>query len=104
VMGDLNTVETALALRELMAEGFVDVFREANPTTAGVTVLQDVNAPVPTARRRIDYVLLLPGSAFTGKVESSRVVLNRPRRDDDGTTLWPSDHYGIFAEVTLVRR
>jgi hypothetical protein len=49
-------------------------------------------------------VLLLPGEAFTARVVSSRVVLNRPRQEPDGSSLWPSDHYGVFAELTLVPR
>jgi endonuclease/exonuclease/phosphatase family metal-dependent hydrolase len=104
LMGDLNTVETAPALQELLAGGFVDAFRTANPTAAGVTVKQDVTAPTPTARRRIDYVFVLPGTAVTADVVSSRVVLDRPGRNGDGSTLWPSDHYGVFAEVVLRSR
>jgi hypothetical protein len=34
-----------------------------------------------------------------GEVAASRVVLDIPRRRPDGTTLWPSDHYGILAEL-----
>ena len=32
---------------------------------------------------------------------SARLVLNTPGTRDDGGALWPSDHYGVFAEVTL---
>jgi exonuclease III len=103
-MADLNTVETAPALQALLEQGFVDLYRAANPTATIVTVRQDVNAPVATARRRVDYVLALPGAAFTAQVVSSRVVLNRPQQEADGRSLWPSDHYGIFAELTLVPR
>jgi endonuclease/exonuclease/phosphatase family metal-dependent hydrolase len=104
LMGDLNTGETAPALHELLDAGFVDVFRAANADAPGATVWQDVNAPVATVRRRVDYVLLWPGRAVSADIRSSRIVLNRPRRDGDGTTLWPSDHYGIFAEIALVPR
>ena len=104
LMGDLNTVETAPALQEIVAHGFVDAFRTANPTAAGATVRQDVTASTSTARRRIDYVFVLPGTAFTADVVSSRVVLDRPRHNGDGSTLWPSDHYGVFAEVILRSR
>ena len=63
---------------------------------------QDVGGPVSTARRRIDYVLLLPGGGVTASVVSSRVVLNQPEERADGGTLWPSDHYGVLAEIRLV--
>jgi endonuclease/exonuclease/phosphatase family metal-dependent hydrolase len=104
VLGDLNTGESATALDELRAQGFVDLFREANPTALGATVRQDVLAPAATVRRRVDYVLLLPGSRVAAQVVSSRVVLDTPGRRDDGGPLWPSDHYGVLADIRLSRR
>ena len=101
VLGDLNTGESAPALHELREQGFVDLFREANPAAVGATVRQDVLAPASTVRRRVDYVLLLPGSSVDARVVSSRVVLDQPGRRDDGGPLWPSDHYGVFAEIRL---
>jgi len=101
VLGDLNTGESAEALEELRAQGFVDLFREANPTLSGATTRQDVLAPGPTVRRRVDYVLLLPGSRVAARVVSSRVVLDTPGRRADGGPLWPSDHYGVLAEIRL---
>jgi hypothetical protein len=29
------------------------------------------------------------------------VVLNTPAREPDGTTLWPSDHYGVLVDLDL---
>ena len=101
VLGDLNTGESTTALDELRERGFVDLFREANPTALGATVRQDVLAQGPTARRRIDYVLLLPGTRVGAQVVSSRVVLDTPGRREDGGPLWPSDHYGVLAEIRL---
>lgn len=103
VLGDLNTGESAAALDELRAHGFVDLFREANPTALGATVRQDVLATASTVRRRVDYVLLLPGSRVAAEVVSSRVVLDTPGRRADGSPLWPSDHYGVLAEIRLSR-
>ena len=103
VLGDLNTGESAAALDELRAQGFVDLFREANPIALGATVRQDVLAPASTVRRRVDYVLLLPGSRVAAEVVSSRVVLDTPGRRADGSPLWPSDHYGVLAEIRLSR-
>jgi endonuclease/exonuclease/phosphatase family metal-dependent hydrolase len=103
VMGDLNTSEGAPALAAFLAHGFVDVFRAANPEAAGETVWQRIEAPTPTVFRRVDYVFLRPGGGLEGDVVSGRVVLNAPRRRPDGGVLWPSDHYGVFVEVGLVR-
>jgi hypothetical protein len=34
-------------------------------------------------------------------VVASRVVLDAPGRRPDGRPLWPSDHYGVLAEIVL---
>jgi endonuclease/exonuclease/phosphatase family metal-dependent hydrolase len=104
VMGDLNTGETAPGLAAFREHGFVDVFRAANPAAPGHTVWQRIDAPAPTVLRRVDYVFLKPGEGLEVDVLSSRVVLNTPRSREAGGTLWPSDHYGVFAEVGLVPR
>lgn len=45
-------------------------------------------------RRRIDYIFAgLPGRSGPGLIEHCRVVCNQ---DEDG--VWPSDHFGVFAE------
>ena len=48
--------------------------------------------------------MCLPGAQGTGSVVSSRVALNARRRYADGTVLWPSDHYGVLAELELTTR
>ena len=50
---------------------------------------------------RSDYVLLVPGRAFPGKVVDSRVVIDAPGRLPDGSTLWPSDHHGVLADLAV---
>jgi endonuclease/exonuclease/phosphatase family metal-dependent hydrolase len=103
LMGDLNTTENETALRELRERlALVDAFRAANPDQPGFTDGQDVYAPTPTARGRIDYVLV--GPAARAPVVESRVVFNVPIRDADGDPLWPSDHYGVLAEIGPFRR
>ena len=51
--------------------------------------------------RRVDYVFVLPGTTMDAEVRSSRVVLNTPGLLADGATLWPSDHYGVLADLEL---
>lgn len=101
VMGDLNAPEGAEAIIALVRAGFVDAFRIANPETPGPTVWQRVLAPESTVFRRVDYVFIVPGADVRARVLASRVILDRPRREPDGTTLWPSDHYGVLAEIEL---
>ena len=102
LMGDLNAVESSEAITALTREsGFVDAFRAKHPDATGATVWQPVTASERRAFRRVDYVLLVPGRAFPGLVVDSRVVVDVPGRLPDGTTLWPSDHYGVLADLVV---
>jgi endonuclease/exonuclease/phosphatase family metal-dependent hydrolase len=101
LMGDLNGVETMPWIAALGEAGLIDAFRAVNLGEPGVTTWQRVDGPVSTARRRIDYIFVLPGTAAPGAVRESRVVVDRPGRRADGTPLWASDHYGVLAEISL---
>jgi endonuclease/exonuclease/phosphatase family metal-dependent hydrolase len=102
LMGDFNAVEDSTGILRLTHQaGYVDAFRAANPGDPGATVFQPVRAPVPMARRRVDFVFLLPGHVVPGRVLSSRVVLNTPGTLANGEVLWPSDHYGVLAELDV---
>lgn len=103
LMGDLNASETSEVLTTLRTEaGFIDAFRVANPEMNGPTVWQRIESPGATVSRRVDFILLLNGRASKTSVRSSRIVLNRPGQLPDGTALWPSDHYGVLAELDIV--
>jgi endonuclease/exonuclease/phosphatase family metal-dependent hydrolase len=104
VMGDLNTGDTAPVLDAFRAHGFVDLFRTVNPEASGATVWQRIDAPAPTVVRRVDYVFLRAGEGIDAEVRGGRIVLNTPRPRPDGGMLWPSDHYGVFVDVTLITR
>jgi endonuclease/exonuclease/phosphatase family metal-dependent hydrolase len=102
LMGDLNAVESSAAIAGLVAEaGLVDSFRAANPGAPGFTVWQPVTVVERRAVRRVDYVFLAPGRLFSGAVAASRVVVDQPGRLPDGTALWPSDHYGVLADLAV---
>ncbi len=101
LMGDLNGVEATPWIAALGDRGFVDAFRSVHPTEPGVTTWQRIDGPVSTARRRIDYIFVLPGTAISGAVRESRVVLDSPGRRADGSPLWASDHYGVLAKISL---
>jgi endonuclease/exonuclease/phosphatase family metal-dependent hydrolase len=101
LMGDLNGSDTAPWVAALARDGFVDAFRTMHPTDAGATVWQRVDGPISTVRRRVDYVLVLAGTGATADVRASRVVLDHPGQRADGSPLWPSDHYGVLADVAI---
>jgi endonuclease/exonuclease/phosphatase family metal-dependent hydrolase len=103
LMGDFNTPDTSNGLTTLRNEaGFVDAFRIANPEAQGPTVWQRIEAPDSTVSRRVDFILLRNGRESTATVLSSRIVLDRPGQLPDGSPLWPSDHYGVLAELDIL--
>ncbi len=103
LMGDFNATPDSPAITALTREaGFTDAFHIANPTLPGFTVWQQVDAPAAMVRRRGDYIFLVPGTIVAGMVLSARVILNTPGRLPDGRPLWPSDHYGVLAELDIV--
>ncbi|HSF06136.1 MAG TPA: endonuclease/exonuclease/phosphatase family protein [Methylomirabilota bacterium] len=104
VMGDFNAVEGGEGMAALADAGLVDAFRAANPTGTGSTVWQQIEAPASTVFRRVDYVLVLPGTAMAVRVRASRIVLDTPGRLANGGVLWPSDHYGVLADLELVEQ
>ncbi len=102
LMGDFNAAPDSPAIAALtQGAGFLDAFGIANPTLPGLTVWQRLDSPVPTVRRRVDYVFVVPGTKVRGRILSSRIVLNAPKRLSDGKVLWPSDHYGVLAELEV---
>jgi endonuclease/exonuclease/phosphatase family metal-dependent hydrolase len=81
--------------------GFVDAFRTARPNDPGFTCCQDENLlnVTSTMSHRIDLVQFR--GPFT--VEDVQVVGASPA-DRTRLGLWPSDHAGVVATLTLPRR
>ena len=69
--------------------------------TTRVAVWQRIEVERRTASRRVDFIFVLSGLESMTGVRSSRVVLDQPGRLPDGAPLWPSDHYGVFAEIEI---
>jgi len=102
LMGDFNAAADSPAIRYLTREaGMIDVFRTVEPGAPGLTVWQQPRAPARTVTRRVDYVFLSAGTVHRGRVLESRVVVDAPTPDADGTTIWPSDHYGVLAIIDV---
>jgi endonuclease/exonuclease/phosphatase family metal-dependent hydrolase len=100
VMGDFNAGESAEWIRALVRDhGFVDAFRAARPGDPGATVWQNPAASASTVSRRVDFVFVVPKTGPVPRVRAGRIVLDTPGRLADGTPLWPSDHYGVYAEI-----
>lgn len=48
-------------------------------------------------RRRIDYIFVgLPGRSGIGAIENCRVVC-----DEEENGVWPTDHFGVYAELRM---
>lgn len=102
LMGDFNVAETESAIMALNGDaGFVDAFRAANPAAPGPTDWQRPWAPEATVACRLDYIFVAGVRAGADLARTSRVILDRPHRRADGSTLWPSDHYGVLADLDV---
>jgi endonuclease/exonuclease/phosphatase family metal-dependent hydrolase len=105
VMGDLNMTERTDAIEALRRDaGVIDAFRERNPEARGATTWQNIFASESTVRRRIDYIFVGADRPNADVIRASGVILDAPEVLPDGTTLWPSDHYGVLADVDVSGR
>jgi endonuclease/exonuclease/phosphatase family metal-dependent hydrolase len=83
---------------QLRDAGFVDSWAEAHPTQPGLTCCQEGDLLNSTAALfvRIDYVLTRGGfNTFSAD------ILGEDTTDKTPTGLWPSDHAGVVARLTL---
>jgi endonuclease/exonuclease/phosphatase family metal-dependent hydrolase len=100
--GDLNARPEDRAIRVLVRKlGLVDAFAAANPGAPGFTVRQAPRESRPTAQRRVDYVLARPAKGGSLRVAASWIVMRTPDRGPDLRMLWPSDHYGVLADLVF---
>jgi endonuclease/exonuclease/phosphatase family metal-dependent hydrolase len=85
---------------------FADCFALAGDGSAGVTYSPATNpfaAPTYEPERRIDYVFVRgPDSRGRGRPIAARVCFDEPNRDHDTAGVFPSDHYGVLAEISAV--
>ena len=100
ILGDLNTApDTAAVLLLRDAERWIDTYAAVNPKSAGLT--WDYRNPYAEkerdkmAERRIDYIWVTSLTGPFAKIESSKVVFDRPEGD-----IWPSDHLGVLTEFS----
>lgn len=98
VMGDFNATPAEPTYARMAAAGYRSAHLEANGTEPAVTWPSGLQAPMidddgdPGC---LDYIWV-NGAA---RVESCRVVFDRPHPEDP--TLFPSDHFGLSANLTI---
>jgi endonuclease/exonuclease/phosphatase family metal-dependent hydrolase len=95
---DLPTDPTFPSYKLIKDAGFVDAFRIAHPSEPGFTFSQAENLlnPISSLTRRIDLV------QFRGAFGIKDVhVVGADPADRTPSGLWPSDHAGVVATLTL---
>lgn len=86
------------AYLDFLAVGYDDTWADIYPHVAGLTCCQNefVNNPVSELFTRIDLILTL------GAVNAQRIELfGADASDKTASGLWPSDHAGIAAQLTV---
>ncbi len=98
MLGDFNAGPGEPAHARMLAAGFQSAFREANGGEPGVTWPSGLQAPAMDTDGDpdcLDYIWVRGGI----DVESARLTFDRAAVGDP--TLYPSDHFGIAAQVRV---
>ena len=104
LVGDLNTAadgSTTATYGDFQAAGFADAWNEARPNDPGYTDGQepDLMNAVSEVSKRIDFVLLR-GDVIAKNAD----VIGEELADKTPSGLWPSDHAGVAATITVHAR
>ena len=99
IVGDFNAEPESDEVRRLTGRRtrWIDAWRAAGDGGPGFTcATRNVYARLTgEPDRRIDYIFVgEPGTDGRGGIESCRIVC-----DDDRDGVWPSDHFGVYAEL-----
>jgi endonuclease/exonuclease/phosphatase family metal-dependent hydrolase len=98
VMGDFNADPAEPTYARMEAAGFKSAYAEANGAEPAVTWPSGLQAPAMDTDghpRCLDYIWIRGAVA----VESARLAFDRP--DPEDPTLYPSDHFGISAQLAI---
>ncbi len=98
VMGDFNAHPQEAAAIRMQAAGFRSAYAELHGGDPAVTWPSGIQAPgmdTDGDPACLDYIWIR-GAV---RVESARVVFDRP--DPDDSTLFPSDHFGLSAHLVI---
>jgi endonuclease/exonuclease/phosphatase family metal-dependent hydrolase len=98
VMGDFNADPAEPAYARMTAAGFRSAFAEANGAEPAVTWPSGLQAPAMDTDGEpdcLDYIWLRGAT----RAMDARLVFDRPHPDDP--SLYPSDHFGIAAQLEI---
>lgn len=98
VVGDFNAEPVEPAYQRMRSAGFRSASVEANGHEPAVTWPSGIQAPAMDTDGEpgcLDYIWV----SGPISVQSCRVVFDRPAVDD--STLYPSDHFGLIASITV---
>ena len=98
VMGDFNADPDEDAYAHMASKGFRSASLEANgrePPVTYPTPLLDANPDRPSVAECVDYIWL------RGKVRADSCRLAFDRADVNDASLYPSDHFGLVADLEL---
>jgi endonuclease/exonuclease/phosphatase family metal-dependent hydrolase len=98
LMGDFNADPAEPSPARLRAAGFRSAFEEANGSEPAVTWPSGLTAPgmdTDGEPECLDYIWL----RGTARATSARLVFDRP--DPEDATIYPSDHFGIAAQLEI---
>jgi endonuclease/exonuclease/phosphatase family metal-dependent hydrolase len=98
VVGDFNADPAEPAYARMVGAGFRSAFAEANGAEPAVTWPSGLQGPAIDDDGEpgcLDYIWMR-GAV---RVVSARLVFDRPQVDDPG--LYPSDHFGVAAQVEI---
>lgn len=106
IVGDLNDIPGSPMHQVVIGAGFDDAWSDLRPGVNGFTCchLSDLSNQVEAFDERIDYVMARGLSDPKGKLQGQLTLLgDLPSSLVEGPAhrLWPSDHAGVLAEISL---
>ena len=97
---------TGLSVQEGRSVHFADAWVYGGDGSPGTTFdpRNDYACKNREPPRRIDYIFVRgPDAELRGEPLLAKVVFNTSESTPDGT-LWPSDHFGVYAEIAVEPR
>ena len=97
--GDFNDVRGSTAIEEIERAGYLNLCQLCHPDSKNVTwdnqnpFIQTHSVKFPD--RQIDFLFLHQKLITPNTIKSCNVILNHPNPNG----IYPSDHYGILAEI-----
>jgi endonuclease/exonuclease/phosphatase family metal-dependent hydrolase len=110
VAGDFNSSPTApeaeTPYNQMRAAGFIDLWARTGPRRgegSSCCQIEDLTNPVSALHERIDFVFVNGADRGGPRVAGTPVIrlFGDDAEEKTSTGLWPSDHAGLFATLSL---